>query len=63
MKRLHAYRNLAGFLTIGYGHKILPSESLKAIDEHTAEQLLTLSGCGRTRRESSCPNTLETESV
>jgi lysozyme len=38
--RLHAYRDAAGILTVGYGHKILPGESLTEISETQADSLL-----------------------
>lgn len=38
-----AYRDVAGFLTIGYGHKIEPGENVPAqISETDAQQLLSL---------------------
>ena len=38
--RLTVYRDVAGFATIGYGHKILPTESFSTIVEAEAGALL-----------------------
>ena len=43
--RLEAYRDVAGVLTIGYGHVIRPGETFGRIDEETGQELLA-EDCG-----------------
>lgn len=38
--RQYSYRDTAGFLTIGYGHKILPTEKLVSVTIEQAQVLL-----------------------
>ena len=38
---LHAYKDIAGIETIGWGHRIMPTENLKEITTQQAEDLLT----------------------
>ncbi len=38
--RLHVYKDVAGFETIGYGHLIKPGESFKKITEQEAHRIL-----------------------
>lgn len=40
--RLQPYKDIAGFLTVGYGHKILTGEQFGSITQTQAEQILEL---------------------